>query len=95
VVLTAPGSAALCNSRGCAEAGRLAGVVVTFGVRSAPGAGCHHRGALWRQSWHKPVPVCAACWQSARQVAARYRPGLVVIDATGPAAAAVTSGGRL
>ena len=93
VVLTAADSAALCNSRGCAQAGRLAGVVVTFGVLSDPGAGYHHRGALWRESWHKPVPMCAGCWESARQVAARYRLGLVVVDAAAPAAAQ-TSGGR-
>jgi hypothetical protein len=68
-------------------------MVVTFGVLSDPGAGYHHRGALWRESWHKPVPMCAGCWESARQVAARYRPGLVVIDATGPAAPQ-SSGGR-
>jgi len=94
VVLTRPDGAALCNSRGCAEVGRLAGMVVTFGVLSDPGAGYHHRGALWRESWHKPVPVCAACWESCRQVAVKYRPGLAVIDATGPAAAPQSSGGR-
>jgi hypothetical protein len=93
VVLTAPDGAALCNGRGCAEAGRLAGVVVTFGVLNDPGAGYQHRRALWRESWHKPAPMCAGCWESARQVAARYRPGLAVIDAAGPAAAQ-TSGGR-
>ena len=94
VVLTAADGAALCNSRGCADAGTLAGVVVTFGTLNDPEAGYHRRGALWRASWHKPVPMCAGCWESARQVAARYRPGLVVIDATGPAAAVQSSGGR-
>ena len=97
VVLTAPDSAALCNSRACADAGRLAKVIVTFGVLNDPFASCHSRGALWRESWHKPVPMCGTCWDSSRQVAVKYRPGLVVIDATGdgPApAAGRTSGGR-
>jgi hypothetical protein len=50
-----------------------------------------------RESWHKPVPMCGACWDSSRQVAVKYRPGLVVIDATGdgPApAAGHSAGGR-
>jgi hypothetical protein len=96
VVLTAPDGARLCNSRGCADADRLAEVVVTFGVLNDPGAGYHHRGTLWRESWHKPVPMCATCWDSSRQVAVKYRPGLVVIDATGdgPAPAAGQSAGR-
>ena len=97
VVLTAPDSAALCNSRACADAGRLAEIIVTFGVLNDPGAGYHHRGALWRESWHKPVPMCGTCWDSCRQVAVKYRPGLVVIDAAGdgPApAAGQSAGGR-
>ena len=94
VILTIPDSARPCNSLACARAGRAAGVVVTFGVLNDPGAGYHDRGALWRESWHKPVPMCGACWDSSRQVAVRYRPGLTVIDHTGPAAAAQTCGGR-
>jgi hypothetical protein len=95
VVLTAPDSAVLCNSRGCADAGTVAEVVVTFGVLNDPGAGYHHRGALWRESWHRPVPMCGACWDSCRRVAVKYRPGLVVIDAAGdsPAPAAGQSAG--
>ena len=68
-------------------------VVVTFGVLNDPGAGYHHRGALWRESWHKPVPMCGACWESCRQAAVRYRPGLTVTGAADPAAAQ-SSGGR-
>jgi hypothetical protein len=97
VVLTAPDSAALCHSRACADAGTVAEVVVTFGVLNDPFASYHSRGALWRESWHKPVPMCGACWDSSRQVAVKYRPGLVVIDATGdgPApAAGQSAGGR-
>jgi hypothetical protein len=69
-------------------------VIVTYGVLSDPGANCHDRGALWRESWHKPVPMCGACWEHSRQVAARYRPRLVVIDATRAPAAPQTSEGR-
>jgi hypothetical protein len=95
IVLTAPDSPRPCNSRACARAGKLAEVIVTCGVLNDPGAGYHAGGALWRESWGRPVPMCAACWDSSRQVAVKYRPGLVVIDATadGPAASAVQSAG--
>jgi hypothetical protein len=53
---------------------------------------CTH-GALWRECWHRPVPMCAACWESSRQVAVKYRAGLVVIDATRSPAAPQASGG--
>jgi len=94
VVLTAPDGSRLCNSRACAEAGQRAEVIVTYGVLNDPAAGYHSRGALWRESWHQPIPMCATCWDSSRQVAVKYRPGLVVIDATGTAAAPQSSGGR-
>jgi hypothetical protein len=94
VILTAADGARLCNSRGCADAGTLAEVIVTFGVLNDPGAGYHDRRALWRESWGMPVPMCGGCWDSSRQVAVKYRPGLVVIDASGAPAAAKPSGGR-
>ena len=93
IVLTAPDGTVLCNSLACARAGRAAEVVVTFGTLNDPRASLYARGALWRESWHTPVPMCGACWQSARQVAVRYRPRLAVIDATSPAAAG-SCGGR-
>lgn len=71
----------------------MAGVVVTFGTLNDPGAGYHDRGALWRESWGRSVPMCGACWQSARQVAVKYRPQLAVTDTTSPTAAE-SSGGR-
>lgn len=94
VVLTAPDSARPCNSRACAQDGKLAAVIVTYGVLNDPGASYHARGALWRESWGVPVPMCAACWDSSRQVAVRYRPGLAVIDATGSPATPQPSGQR-
>ncbi len=94
VVLTSPDSARLCNSRACAHDGTLAEIIVTYGVLNDPGASYHARGALWRECWGVPIPMCAACWDSSRQVAIKYRPRLVVIDATGAPAADQTSGGR-
>jgi hypothetical protein len=95
VVLTAPGGSSLCNSRGCTQAGTLAEVIVTYGVLNDPGVSLYSREALWRESWNKPVPMCGACWESSRQVAVRYWPGLVVIDAVGLARTAPqAAGGR-
>jgi hypothetical protein len=97
VVLTAPGRARPCHSRACADAARLAEVIATFGVLNDPFASYYRPGALWRECWGVPVPMCEVCWDSSRQVAVRYRPGLAVIDATrdGPApAAGQTAGGR-
>lgn len=93
VLLTAP-DGQLCNSRGCADAGKLAEVIVTYGVLNDPGASFYAREALWRESWHVPVPMCGGCWESSRQVAVKRRPGLAVIDTTGGPAAAQSSGGR-
>jgi hypothetical protein len=97
VVLTAPDGSRLCNSLACARAGTLAEVVVAYGVLNDPGASLYSRGALWREQWGMSYPLCGACWEQSRQVAVKYRPGLVVIDrigTAGPAAAAQTSGGR-
>jgi hypothetical protein len=94
VVLTAPDGSRLCNSLACSRAGTLAEVIVTCGVLSDPGASYHSREALWRESWGVPVPMCATCWDSCRQVAIKYRPGLAVIDATGSLAAPQPSGER-
>jgi hypothetical protein len=96
VILTAADGSRVCNSRACAQAGRAAEVTVTYGVLNDPAASYHSRDALWRESWHQPIPMCGACWDSSRQAAIRYRPALVVIDATrgGPAPAGQSSGGR-
>ena len=93
IILTAPGSGVACASLGCARAGRLAEVVVTFGTLNDAGAGYHDRRGLWRECWGHCYPLCGACWEQTRQVAARYRPRLVVTGTTGPGAAE-SSGGR-
>jgi len=87
----------LCNTLACVRAGRAAELIVTYGVLSDPGSPPYHvHGALWREQWGRSYPLCGACWEQARQVAARYRPGLVTIDATrdGPAPAPQPCGGR-
>jgi hypothetical protein len=91
VILATPDSPRPCNSLGCAQAGRLAEVIVTYGVLNDPGAGYHDRGALWRECWGQSCPLCGTCWEQNRQVAAKYRPGLVVID-NRPAAVPPTGG---
>jgi hypothetical protein len=95
IVLTAPDGTALCNSLACVRAGRAAEVIVTYGLLNDPGASLYSRGALWREQWGMSYPLCSACWVQSRQVAVKYRPRLVVIDATVMAPAAPqTSGGR-
>jgi hypothetical protein len=94
VVLTAPDGALLCNSLGCARAGRAADVVVTYGMLNDPVAGYCHPQALWRECWRQSYPLCGACWEQSLQVALKYRPRLVIIDSTGSAAAAWSCGGR-
>lgn len=91
IILTTPERPRPCNSLACARAGRLAAVIMTCGVLNDPAASYHARGALWRESWHQPIPLCTGCWDSSGQVAAKYRPGLVVIDAR-PVAARPTGG---
>jgi hypothetical protein len=90
VLLCAPDSGQLCTSLACARAGRAADVNVTYGMLNDPGASLYARGALWRECWGRSYLLCGACWDQSRQVAARYRPALVVIDITpdGPAPAA-------
>jgi hypothetical protein len=72
----------------------LVEVIVSFGVLNDSGAGHQDRRTLWRDSWHLPVPMCRACWESARQVPVKYRPGPVVIEAAERADPAESSGGR-
>ena len=95
VILTTPDSPRPCNSLACARAGRTAEVIVTYGVLNDPGASYHARGALWRESWGVPVPMCVACWDSSRQVAVKYRPGVVIRGHIGPAAGPQPPKGRL
>ena len=94
IILTTPDAPQPCNSLACARAGRLAEVIVTYGVLNDPGASPHNRAALWPESWGHSVPMCTGCWEQARQVAVKYRPGLVIRGLTGPAAGAQPPMGR-
>jgi hypothetical protein len=93
IVLSAPEAGQLCNTLGCKEAGRQAAVVVTYGVLNDPGAGYHDRQALWRECWGQSYPECRQCWDTACQVALKYRPGLVVTNVVWRETSQ-TSGGR-
>jgi hypothetical protein len=86
IILTAPPSRQLCNSRGCAVHGTLADVIVAYGILTDPGFRMNDRGALWPRSWGCRVPMCRGCWDLTRQVAVEYRPGLVIRDLSMPAA---------
>jgi hypothetical protein len=96
IVLTSPDGSALCTSLACVRAGRAAEVIATCGTLNDPGASLYVR-RLWRECWGRSSALCGAYRHSSRQVAARYRPALVVIDTTPdrPAPAAPQpSGGR-
>jgi hypothetical protein len=92
IILTAPDGGTLCHSLGCRRAARAAQVIATFGILNDPGAGFYDRAALWREQWGRSCPMCGTCWEQTRQVAVRYRPGLVVTDAR--PAAPLAAGGR-
>ncbi len=56
------------------------------GQRDGPGCpGTRYPDAIWPDRWHRTYPMCAACWQTTRQVASQRRPGLVIWDTTSPA----------
>jgi hypothetical protein len=76
-VAAAPGRC-LCNSREHAQLGCLANVIVTFG---RPGIR-FHPDALWPECWGRSYPLCTECWDTARQIAHRRRPALVITEAT-------------
>lgn len=87
IVLATSQGRHLCNSRTHRKAGRLAEVIVTFGVLADPGSPAHSRNALWPDTWHKSYPMCTECWQLTEEVAAGRRPGLSIRDTTQPAPA--------
>jgi hypothetical protein len=94
IILTTPDSPRLCNSRACSRAGRLAQVIVSYGVLNDPGTSPHSRDALWPESWGLSCPMCAACRDDTRQVAVKCRPRLVIRDTTRSPATPQPSRGR-
>lgn len=85
IVLAVPQGRHLCNSRAHRKAGRLAEVIVTFGILADPGSYAHSNDALWPETWHKSYPMCAECWELTREVAAGRRRGLIIRDTINPA----------
>jgi len=83
IILSVPASGQLCNIRSCASAGRVAEVVVTYGVLANPGAAAGDRSELWPESWGQSVPMCGECWEQTRLLAIERRPGLAIHDLTG------------
>lgn len=80
VIVSAP-DGRLCNSLGCANAGRAADVVVTFGT-----FGSHwDRNPTWPECWGQTYPMCHECWACTRTVLQRARPDLTVRQLPAPA----------
>lgn len=82
ITLTAPDRQQLCHDRQHSKASRAAAVIVTFGKLADPGSGSYSPDALWPQSWGLSFPMCGPCWDTARQVAERARPDLIIRDMT-------------
>ncbi len=81
ITLATPHGQPLCNDRQHHNLGTLADVIITIGQFGTLDA---HRQALWPDCWGRSYPLCAACWQTTRQIAARTRPHLVIKDLTCP-----------
>jgi hypothetical protein len=78
IILTAPAARTVCDSRGHARLGVLAGVMVTFGE-----LGTHWQpDAVFQDCWGRSYPMCQECWQAVREVAQARRPHLVITGAT-------------
>jgi len=85
ITLTTPRGRHLCNDRAHREAGRLAELIVTFGILADPGSDAFSPGALWIECWGHAYPLCAECWERTRQIAIARRPTLIIRDLTSPA----------
>ena len=79
IILTAPEGRCLCHDRQHRNLGTLADVIVTFGQLGVPGT---PRDAFWPEVWGRSCPMCAACWEATRQIAAKTRPHLTITDLT-------------
>ena len=81
ITLTIPHSRHLCSDRAHRTAGRLADVIVSFGQLGNPRL---PRECLWRECWGRSYPMCAACWESSRQIVKKARPQLVIHQGSEP-----------
>ncbi len=81
ILLSAPGSRALCADRQHHGSGRPAAVIVTFGQLAGPGGHAHGPGTLWPECWGRSFAMCEECWERTRRLAVAARPGLAIRDA--------------
>ena len=88
IVVSVPAGRYPCNTRAHANLGCPAEVIVTFGELGTR----WRRDALWQDAWGRSFAMCAACWDSTRQIARSHRPGLTVTEASQPAQLADGSG---
>ena len=75
ITLARPEGRHLCNDRQHRNLSRLAVVIVTFGQLGIPGT---PRDAFWPECWGRSFPMCGPCWETARQIAQKARPNLVI-----------------
>jgi hypothetical protein len=74
VIVSVPPARHLCNDRGHRNTGRLADVLVTFGV-----FGSHlRRDAFWPEVWGRTYPLCDMCWTQTLAVLQQTRPRLAI-----------------
>lgn len=83
ITLSTPRGQHLCHSRTHREAGRLAEMIVTFGILADPGSDAFSADSLWAECWGHSYPMCADCWELTHHVAAGRRPALIIRDHTG------------
>jgi hypothetical protein len=94
IILTMPDSPRLCHSRACSQAGRLAQVIVTYGVLNDPGTSPHSSDALWPESWGPVLPDVRGVLGTDPACRGQDRPRLVIRDTTRSPATPEPSRGR-
>ena len=82
ITLSTPRAQHLCNNRAHRQAGRLAALIVTFGILADPSSDAFSPDALWIECWGHAYPLCAECWDNTRRIATSRRPALVIRDLT-------------
>src|ERR1022692_23534 len=80
VILSAPEAGSLCNSLACANAGRAADVIITFGTLADPDPDFdrHGKDALWASTSGRSYPMCAPCRDRTCEVLRPHRPHLAI-----------------
>jgi hypothetical protein len=78
IIVTTPDGRQVCHSREHARLGVLAEVVVTFGELGTHG----QPDVVFPDCWGHTYPMCAECFQAAREVAHARRPALRITATT-------------